>query len=110
MESRIDQDENHPTSPVSGVKSGSVLHIIKANSSVDDNQTSLSQDLDKKRFSEDENNNTPVNLLSIQLGLINNQNENKKASSFVGQGFSDSLPFSQDFNRRAHQSFTSTWN
>ena len=59
-----------------------------------------SQDLDKKRFSEDDN--TPVNILSMQLGQINSQNENKKASSFVGQGFSDRLPGAQDFGIKAN--------
>ena len=34
------------------------MRVVQATTSENENQASLSQDLDKKRFSEDENNNT----------------------------------------------------
>ena len=51
--------------------------------------------------------NTPKNLLSMQLGVIN-QGESKKASSFVGQGFSDAIPVTHDSSELVNQSFQST--
>ena len=57
----------------------------------------ISQDLDKKNFAEDNvsSNDSPSLVLTNAL----NNKQNKKASSFVGQGFTDALPGAEDFRK-----------
>ena len=81
------------------MKSANLNEFVQTHSDETDSK-SLSQELDKKRFSED--NHTPVNSLSMQLLGVINQSENKKASSFVGQGFSDALPVPDSSKKKAN--------
>ena len=80
----------------------------QTNSARERNLNNISQDLDKKNFAEDNlsSNGSP------SLGLSNalNQKQNKKASSFVGGGFTDALPGAEDFRRKeSSQSFQNLW-
>lgn len=62
--------------------------------------------LDRRPFAEESDSPAAANL-SMSLSNMGNGNNmlNKKAASFVGQGFSDALPDSDDYKKKASASF-----